>query len=81
MRDEKEILNDQVVRHDDICDESELNAESPRRGKRRKLLVMLCGLTALLILAGAAAYFLFTGKEVSIKASHKNSEKITSGRD
>jgi hypothetical protein len=80
MRDEKEILNDQVVRHDDICDNSELNAESPRRGKRRKLLVMLCGLTALLILAGAAAYFLFTRKEVRIKASHKSSEKITSGR-
>jgi len=65
----------------DVTEAESLPNENIKRGGRKKKLVMLVSLGALLIVTAVGGYFLLSGREVQVKPGRRAAEKITSGAD
>jgi hypothetical protein len=72
---------DDELRLKDVTEADSPPNENVKRGGRKKKLVMLAALGALLIVTAVGGYFLLAGREVQVKPGRKAPEKITSGAD
>lgn len=73
--------SDDELRLKDVTEAESLPNEHIKRGGRKKKLVMLVALGALLIVTAVGGYFLLAGREVQVKPGRRAAEKITSGAD
>lgn len=73
--------SDDGLRLKDVTEAESPPNEHIKRGGRKKKLVMLVALGALLIVTAVGGYFLLAGREVQVKPGRKAAEKITSGAD
>jgi hypothetical protein len=65
----------------DVTEGASLPPESAKRSGGKKRLVMAGGLVVLLILVAIGGYALLGERQLQVKATRKNAEKITSGAD
>jgi len=73
--------SDDELRLKDVTEAELPPNEHIKRGGRKKKLVMLVSLGALLIVTAVGGYLLLAGREVQVKPGRKAAEKIASGAD